>query len=78
MCAHPHATAWSLCNFTGPHLMLKMAGDKTIVTEGRNTEQRHWHTCRHTGGLGKLLNPDVLILDANRSFTMLAFKNQLL
>lgn len=66
MCAHPHATAWLLHNFTGPHLMLKMDMDKTIVTEGRATVQRHWHT-RHTHvathrqqRLGKLFNPNVM------------------
>lgn len=42
--AHPRATGCLLHNFTGPHLMLKMDMDKTIVTEGRATVQRHWHT----------------------------------
>lgn len=40
VCAHPRTTAGLLCNFTGPHLMLKMDMDKTIVTEGRATVQR--------------------------------------
>lgn len=62
VCSHPHATAWLLRNFTRPHLMLKMDMDKTIVTEGRATVQRHTqHTCTHRQrGLGELLNPDVM------------------
>lgn len=58
MCAHPHATARLLCNFTGTHLMLKMDMDKTIVTEGRATVQRQatHHICGHRcNGLNRLL-----------------------
>lgn len=52
MCAHPHATAWLLHNFTGPHLMLKMDMDKTIVTEGRATVKRHWRSYMYTQTAG--------------------------
>lgn len=66
VCAHPHATAWLLRHFSGPHLMLKMDMDKTIVAEGRAAVKRQWRahtqdTCTHTQqGHGKLLNPDVM------------------
>lgn len=41
VCSHPDSAAWSLHNFTGPHLMLKMDMDKTIVIEARPTVQEH-------------------------------------
>lgn len=55
VCAHPHASAFLLRNFTGPHLMLKMDMDKTIVTEHRVVQKHSTHVHADSSGQASCL-----------------------